>query len=70
MHPQTDNDKLLTFGQAAANLSVSLRQFRRLVDSGRIGFVRVSERAPRVRLGDIQKFVTDATVNRSQVVQS
>ncbi len=69
MHPQSENDKLLTFKQAANILSVSLRQFRRFVDSGRIAFVRVSERSPRVRTSDIMKFVTGATVQRSPEVQ-
>jgi excisionase family DNA binding protein len=70
MHMQSDNEKLLTFRQAANNLCVSLRQFRRLVDSGRIAFVRVSERSPRVRSTDILKFVSNATVQRSNGVQA
>lgn len=63
--PQPESGGLLTYGQAATFLRISLRQFRRLVDGGSIPFVQVSERAPRVQLSDIQKFVAAATVQRS-----
>lgn len=56
---------LLTFQQAAAMLAISLRQFRRLIDSGRISVVRVSYRAPRVRLTDIEAFIASNTVIHS-----
>jgi excisionase family DNA binding protein len=58
-------ERLLTFGQAAEILGISLRQLRRLIDGGRIPFVRVSERTPRVRASDIQSFVVAAVVNRA-----
>lgn len=57
-----ENELLLTFADAARILSVSLRQFRRLVDDGRIGIVRVSERTPRVKLIEIRAFIKGATV--------
>lgn len=58
-------ESLLTFGEAAKLLNVSLRQFRRLVDSGKIPIVGVSERAPRVSPTAMQEFVAKATVQRS-----
>jgi len=46
---QTANPEgLLTLDQAASLLGISLRQFRRLVDEGKLAIVRVSPRAPRV----------------------
>ena len=60
-----ESHSLLTFDEAAKFLSVSLRQFRRLVDSGKIAIVRVSERAPRVSSSVIQEFVAKSTVRRS-----
>src|SRR5437660_944286 len=36
-------ETLLTFVEAARVLGISLRQFRRLVDGGKIAFVKVSE---------------------------
>lgn len=51
-------EALLTFSAAAARLAISLRQFRRLVDQGRIAVVRISERTPRVRSGDIDAFIS------------
>ena len=59
---------VLTFAQAAELLNISLRQFRRLVDSGKIPFVKISERAPRVRVGDIEKFLGSVIVHRSEDV--
>jgi excisionase family DNA binding protein len=44
----TGFEALMTFDQAAEALGISLRQFRRLVDSGKVAFVKVSERSPRV----------------------
>ena len=60
------SDCLLTFSEAAKKLGISLRQFRRLVDDGKIPFVRVSERAPRVRATVLESFVSSVTVARSQ----
>jgi excisionase family DNA binding protein len=61
-------EKLLTFAEAAKLLSISLRQFRRLIDGGSIAFVQVSPRAPRVRTSIIQDFITSATVQRPKQV--
>jgi len=56
---------LIKFKQAAGMLSISLRQFRRLIDSGRIPIIKVSDRAPRVRLADIEAYITSNTVTHS-----
>lgn len=53
---------LLTFGQAAEALGISLRQFRRLVDGGKVGFVKVSERAPRVRPSELHRFLEASAI--------
>ncbi len=60
-------EPLLTFAQAARMLGISLRQFRRLADSGKIAFVRVSERAPRVRPRELQRFLDASIVKYSEV---
>lgn len=62
------SDKLLTFAEAAGLLSISLRQFRRLIDGGSIAFVQVSPRAPRVRASIIQDFIASATVQRPREI--
>jgi excisionase family DNA binding protein len=61
----TDSAALLTFSEAANRLSVSLRQFRRLIDDGKMPFIRVSERAPRIRAADIEGFIAASTISRS-----
>jgi excisionase family DNA binding protein len=48
-------------------LGISLRQFRRLVDGGRIAFVKVSERTPRVRPSELQRFLDASAVKYSEV---
>ena len=60
-------EALLTFSDAALSLGISLRQFRRLVDSGKIAFVKVSERAPRVRPRELQRFLDASMVKYSEV---
>ena len=60
-------EALLTFADAALSLGISLRQFRRLVDSGKIAFVKVSERAPRVRPRELQRFLDASMVKYSEV---
>jgi excisionase family DNA binding protein len=55
-------EALLTFDQAAEALGVSLRQFRRLVDSGKVAFVKVSERAPRVRPSELHRFLEASAI--------
>jgi excisionase family DNA binding protein len=62
---ETTVERLLTFDQAARFLGISLRQLRRLVDGGRIPFVRVSKRTPRIRTSDIKSFVAAAVVSHS-----
>jgi excisionase family DNA binding protein len=59
-------EALLTFDQAAEALGISLRQFRRLVDSGKVTFVKVSERAPRVRPSELQRFLDASAVKYSE----
>ena len=51
------SDSLLTFEEAARVLAVSLRQLRRFVDSALIPVVRLSPRAPRIRVSDLQAFI-------------
>ena len=53
---------LLTFNQAAETLGISLRQFRRLVDGGKVGFVKVSERTPRVRPSELRRFLEASAI--------
>jgi excisionase family DNA binding protein len=60
-------EALLTFAEAARVLGISLRQFRRLVDGGRVAFVKVSERTPRVRPSDLQRFLEASAVKYSEV---
>lgn len=65
MSPEANTVRLLTFREAARVLSVSLRQFRRIIDDGRIAFVKVSPRAPRVRSDHLQAFIAKATESHS-----
>jgi excisionase family DNA binding protein len=60
-------EPLLNFAAAARVLGISLRQFRRLVDGGRIAFVKVSERTPRVRPSELQRFLDASAVKYSEV---
>ncbi len=60
-------EALLTFAQAARALGISLRQFRRLVDGGKVAFVKVSERSPRVRPSDLQRFLDASIIKYSEV---
>lgn len=48
---------LLTYSEAADRLRVSLRQFHRIVASGKIPFIQVAERSPRIRNTDIEAFL-------------
>ena len=59
-------EALLTFADAARVLGISLRQLRRLVDGGKIGFVKVSERSPRVRPSELQRFLAASAVKYSE----
>ena len=67
---ETAVERLLTFDQAAEFLGISFRQLRRLVDGGRIPFVRVSKKTPRIRTSDIQSFVAAAVVSHSTEMTS
>jgi excisionase family DNA binding protein len=60
-------EPLLNFAEVAGVLGISLRQFRRLVDGGRIAFVRVSEPTPRVRPSELQRFLDASAVKYSEV---
>ena len=62
MNTSVEGDYLLTFAEAARRLAVSLRQFRRLVDSGKIPVARVSERAPRIRAADLGAYVNSVMI--------
>lgn len=55
-------ETLLNFAEAARALGISLRQFRRLVDGGKVAFVRVSTRSPRVRPSELQRFLDASAV--------
>ena len=54
------------FADAARALGISLRQFRRLVDDGKIAFVKVSERSPRVRPSELRRYLEASTVRYSE----
>lgn len=60
-------ESLLNFAEAARVLGISLRQFRRLVDGGRVAFVKVSERTPRIRPSELQRFREASAVKYSEV---
>ena len=59
-------EELLTFADAATVLGISLRQFRRLVDGGKIAFVKVSERSPRIPPSELQRFLAASVVKYSR----
>jgi len=60
-------EALLNFAEAARVLGISLRQFRRLVDGGRVAFVKVSERTPRIRPSELQRFLDASAIKYSEV---
>lgn len=59
-------EALLTFAEAAKALGISLRQFRRLVDGGKLAFVRVSERSPRIRPGELRRYLDASVVKHTE----
>lgn len=65
MNSLAEGTTLLRFDAAAKALSISLRQFRRLVDSGRLPVVKVSERSPRVRVADLNAYLESVTVKHT-----
>lgn len=48
---------LLTFEAAASILTISTRQFRRLVDGGHIAYVQIGDRSVRVRQQDLDEYI-------------
>lgn len=60
----TDSNQLLSYDQAAKFLSISLRQFRRLVDEGKFRTVRVSPRTPRILMSELIAFIAAAAERR------
>ena len=61
-------ESLVTFAQAARFLGISLRQFRWLVDGGKVAFVKVSEeRSPRIRPSELQRFLAASVVKYPEV---
>jgi hypothetical protein len=60
-------ETLLNFTESARVLGVSLRPFRRLVDGGKIASVKISERSPRVRPSELQRFLAASVVKYSEV---
>lgn len=60
---QSEIETLITFGQAAERLHISLRQFRRLVDSGKLPFVRIGERSPRIRPSDLNRYLNASVIH-------
>ena len=55
-------DRLLTYEAAAAYMSLSKRQFRRVdIDSGLLPIVRITARGPRVRLSDVNACLESRT---------
>ncbi|MEO7414817.1 MAG: helix-turn-helix domain-containing protein [Opitutaceae bacterium] len=60
-------EALLNFAEAAKLLGISLRQFRRLVDGGKITFIKVSERSPRVRPGELQRYLAASAIKYPEV---
>lgn len=59
MNTQLDHTQpLLTYAQAAQRLSLSLRHFRReLIDSGKIPFIEVAPRSPRVDPAELDAYM-------------
>lgn len=53
---------LLTFAEAADMLRISLRQFRRLVDGGKLTVYPVSKRSPRVLVAEIMRYLDTIAV--------
>jgi excisionase family DNA binding protein len=58
----------MSFAEAAKFLAVSLRQVRRLVDSGKLRCVVVSARCPRIRQSDLETYLESVTVDRGMPV--
>ena len=58
---EKQDQPLFTFAEAARRLRISLRQFRRLVDSGRIAVVRLSARCVRVSPEELERFLKSVT---------
>lgn len=57
----TDPDRLLTIDEAARRLAVSVATVRRLIGSGRLRIVRLTDRVLRIRPRDLETFLKSAT---------
>ena len=57
----TRDVKLLTVGEAAERLSVSKRTMWGWVAAGKIPAARLSRRATRIKVEDLERFVSDST---------
>lgn len=55
-------ESLLTFTQAAKLLGISVRQFYRVVASGKIPVIMVSKRSPRVHPDALRRYLESCTV--------
>ena len=51
------SEKFLTRGQIATRLNISPQTVARLAESGDLPEVRVTERAPRIRVADLDAFL-------------
>jgi len=58
--------EILTSGEAAGYLSVSLRQFWRLVADQQISVVRIGKRCVRVRRAELERFLEASTVGHAE----
>ncbi len=56
---------LLTFGQAAGQLGISLSKIKRLASAGELPVVDVGERNPRIRRDDLAAYVDGLTPRAS-----
>ena len=61
---RSNPDRLLTLGETAKFMGISLRQLRRLVDLGRVRCVSVSERCPRIRQTDLLAYLDSVVIDR------
>jgi excisionase family DNA binding protein len=62
----TPIESLLTLPQAARLLGISVRQFYRVVASGKISVIMVSKRSPRVHPDALRRYLESCTVHPGQ----
>jgi excisionase family DNA binding protein len=65
MQGAADRDRLLTVREACAILTLRERTVRSWIAGGKLPAVRLSRRAIRVRLGDVEDFIRAHTDERS-----